>query len=282
MKTRIGAVAIIGAALLSAVTFAQQGRKITGTVQNASGGPVAGALVSYAERGQEPQTTKTDRRGAFEIPYASRGVVTVTARGFGTAKRGWPPRFGSELRFALTPPAVVGGALVDLATGQGIDGWVALDVYSRYYHVSKSARVQGAFEFVDLPGGTASVQALADGFAPHFGTLSVEAKERTNIRIGLLLQAVASGHVFEADGSPAVDAVVYVGYSPSLSGAEILAALAGGRPMADEAGQFLIEGLVPDNSIYLQAELGRRVSNIVTVQIGPGTMRTGIVLRMES
>ena len=91
-----------------------------------------------------------------------------------------------------------------------------------------------------------------------------------------------SGHVIEADGSPAVDAVVYVGYSPSLSGAETLAALAGGHPMADEEGQFLIEGLVPDNSIYLQAERGGRLSDIVTVWIGPGTMRTGIVLHMES
>ena len=267
---------------MSAVTFAQQGRKITGTVADASGGRVAGALVSYAERGQELWTTRTDSKGAFEIPNASRGVVTVTARGFGTAKRGWPPRFGRELRFALTPPAVLGGALVDLATGRGVDGWVAVDVHSRYHHVSKSARVRGTFEFVDLPAGTAVVQALADGFAPHFGTLSVDGKNRTDTRIGLLLEAVASGHVIEADGSPAVDAVVYVGYSPSLSGAETLAALAGGRPMADEEGQFLIEGLVPDNSIYLQAELGRRVSNIITVRIGPGTMRTGIVLYMES
>ena len=43
----------------------------------------------------------------------------------------------------------------------------------------------------------------------------------------------------------------------------------------------MIEGLVPDNSIYLQAELDGRRSEVVTVQIAPGMMQTGIVLRLE-
>ena len=280
MKTKTGTVAIIGVVLLSAAVFAQEGRKITGVVEAASGGPVANALVSYAERDRELWTTRTDSKGAFEIPDARRGVVTVTARGFGTAKRSWPPRTGLVLRFVLSSPAVVGGSLVDAATGAGVAGTVVLDARDRFYQVSKSAEVRGAFEFVDLPAGPAVVQALADGFAPHFGTLTIAAKERTDIRIGLLLQAVASGHVLEADGSPAVEAVVYVGYSSSLPGAETLAALAGGDSVTDEEGQFVIEGLVPDNSVYLQAELDGRLSEVVTVQIAPGMMRTGIVLRL--
>lgn len=102
--TRIGSAVVAGAVLLS-VMLSAQGRKITGTVEDASGRAVVNALVSYAERGREPQTTRTDSKGGFEIPNAVRGVVTVTAQGFGTAMRSWPPRRGRELHFVLAPPA---------------------------------------------------------------------------------------------------------------------------------------------------------------------------------
>ena len=89
--------------------------------------------------------------------------------------------------------------LMDAATGAGVAGDVVLSVHSRFHQVSKSVRARSRFEFVDLPPGAAVVQVLADGFAPHFDTLTIDGKERTNIRIRLMQQAIASGHVLEAD-----------------------------------------------------------------------------------
>ena len=283
MMTRICTAVIVAVALLSAVGFAQQGgRKVTGVVENARGLPVVNAAVSYAEAGLEVETTRTDEKGEFEIPNGTRGIVTVSAQGFGTAKRSWPPRTGRELLFALTLPAVVTGSLVDAATGRAIEGRVSLLMRSRFHHVSKSTRTRGEFAFVDLPEGPGIIQAYADGFAPHFSVLRmVYAAERVETQIALLLEAVAVGSVLAADDSAAEGATVYVGYARSLAGAEQLARLAGGHMVTNEEGQFRITGLVPDNPIALQAELNGRLSDVVTVEIDPGTEQQNIVLRMQ-
>ena len=98
------------------------------------------------------QTTTTDGKGFFEFPYGTRGIVTVNAQGQGTLKRGWPPREGgSQLRFELTPPAVVSGALVDAVSRRAVEGIVTLVVQHPLNHVERSAKALGAFQFVDLP-----------------------------------------------------------------------------------------------------------------------------------
>ena len=283
--TKTGTAAFVGlAVLLNAVTLAQEGRKITGVVESASTNqPVVNAQVRYDQIGLEPQTTRTDSKGQFEIPNGTRGIVTVTAQDYATAKRSWPFRQGRELRFVLTSPSVVTGALTDAVTRQGIEGRVVVVVHSRFHHVSKGARARGAFQFVDLPDGPAIIYAYADGFAPHYGELTVEAGKQRDMQIGLLLEAVASGSVLNADDSPVAGAIVNVGYDESVSGADILAGLAGGHVVSsEEEGGFRIRGLVPDTAIALQAELDDRVSDIVTIRsIDPGFEQSGIVLRMQ-
>lgn len=284
MRRRSAAAVFVGVVALSSVAaFAQEGRKLTGVVESrVSRRPVVDALVSYADQqGGEMQTTRTDSKGRFEFPRAVSGIVTVSARGYATTKRSWPPRQGRELRFELTPPAVLTGSLVDAATRAGVEGRVTVLTRSRFHHVSKSARVRGAFQFIDLPAGPTNVYAYAEKFAPYFGQMTIDAGKTKNLQISLLLEAVVSGTVRDADGSPAADADVRVGYGRSLPGADVLAGLARGFTVAGQEGEFRISGLLPDTPILLQAELDGRLSDVVTVQVVPGTERTGVILQMR-
>lgn len=268
--------------LLATTAFAQGGRKITGVVETAAGRPVPNALVSYAERGQELQTTQTDPKGKFEIPNARQGVVTVTAQGFGTARRGWPPREGGELRFGLTPPASISGTMADAVTRRGAVGVVTVLARDRYNLVSASEEANTLFQFDDLPPGPAVIYTQADGFAPYFGTVTIEAGKRTDVRLGLLLEAVATGQVLESNGDPVLGARVYIGYGSSVPGNETLVGLVGGLTTTVNEGLFRISSLVPDTPIALQAMTpdGRR-SDVATVTISQGMERSGIVLRMQ-
>ena len=152
---------------------------------------------------------------------------------------------------------------------------------SRFHHMSKSARVRGAFQFVDLPAGPVAIKAYAEGFAPYFGVVNVRAGARVDTNIGLLLEAAASGRVLTAGDEPVAGATVHVAYSNSLPGADILADLASGHVVTDAEGQFGIEGLVPDNTITLQAELDGRISDPIAVRISPGMEQQNLVLRMR-
>ena len=282
MMKKSPAAAFIGFVILSSLAVAQEGRKLTGVVEaRVSRRPVVDALVSYADRQGGEQTTRTNSKGRFEFPRAVSGIVTVSARGYATTKRSWPPRQGRELRFELTPPAVLTGSLMDAATRAGVDGGVTVLARSRFHHVSKSARVRGAFQFIDLPAGSANVYAYAERFAPYFGQMTIDVGKTQDLQISLLLEAVVSGTVLDADGSPAADADVRAGYGRSLMGADVLAGLARGFMVTGQEGKFRISGLVPDTPILLQAEIGGRLSDVVTVQIAPGTERMGVVLRMR-
>ena len=280
---RVATAVVALTVLLGVVTDAQRGRKLTGTVEDArSGRRISGAQVLYEESGLEPQSISTDSKGGFEISNATSGVVTVSARGYATMKRGWPPRQGSTLTFEMTAPSIVSGSLVDAVSRQGLAGRVILTVKGRYHHVSKGALAQGLFRFVGLPTGPAIAVAYADGYAPHYSELTVEAGKESATSIGLLREASAAGTVQDAGGDPITGATVYVAYGDSVPGAGKLAGFAAGFNITDSEGTFGIHALVPNMDIYMQAELNGRVSDIVTVPaIAAGTERSGIVLALR-
>ena len=129
--------------------------------------------------------------------------------------------------------------------------------------------MRGPFQFTDLPAGRVAIQAFADGYAPYYGSLTVEAGKGYEEQIGLLLQAAASGTVVDAGGSAVVGAIINnVSNSESLPGAHVLASLAGGYVMTDVEGTFKVLGLVPDEMIALQAELDGQRSDIATIGSG--------------
>ena len=128
--------------------------------------------------------------------------------------------------------------------------------------------------------GPAIVVAHADGFAPHFGTLNVDAGNGQSTRIGLLLEAVAGGLVVDSNEDPVEGARVRIGYDRLLPGAGFFASFSRGRAMTRSGGEFELRGLLPDTPIALQAELGERRSNVVTITVEPGMAQQGIVLRL--
>ena len=195
------------------------GRKVSGVVvAAATQQPVANARVSYEEAGRPLQTAVTDSKGAFELPEGNVGVVTVTARRFGTARRRWPPRSGSQLRIALVPPAIVTGSVTDRATGRLLPSVVTVTVQHPENFVSETAGApRGTFRIEDLPPGPAAVLARSEGFAPFIGSIVVEGGKEREARIGLLLEVQAAGKVVDAAGEPVTGAFVNARY-PRLPG----------------------------------------------------------------
>lgn len=282
---RAGIVLIgLAVALSTAVSAQQTGRKITGEVVDAKrGNPVANVHVRYVESGSRAtQTTTTDAKGRFELPGGVRGVVTVTAQQYATARRAWPSRSGRlGLQFWLHPPARIEGTLVDSATGAAADGYVMVYVRDPINGANTSARARrGVFRLDGLLPGPAVVLAHAQGFAPYFGTLTVNAGEARTTRIGLLLEAAVSGWVVDGNDDPIEGARVRIGYDRTLPGRGFFASAARGRATTRSEGEFELRGLLPDTPIAVQAELDGRRSDVVTISVAPGMAQRGIVLRL--
>ena len=264
-----------------------QGRNVTGTVVNAaSNAPVAGAQVDY-EEGGSVQTTRTDSKGYFEFGAGTLGVVTVTARDFGTAYMRWPPSYGTSLRILLREPRTASGTVIDMATRNPIGGAtvtvMALSVDRNIISDTAMSTLRGEFGFQNLPAVSDQVAyiAYAHGFAPRFGLFTLNEKAVTNIRIGLLLDALASGTVVDAAGDPVDGALVNATYGDRTEGAGMLEGLIGGRVRTGADGKFQLDGIAPDEAVTLQAEFGGRLSNTVTVTVAPGTIQTAIALRIQ-
>ena len=237
------------------------------------------AVVRYEEAGLAPQTTTTDTKGRFELSEGRLGVVTVTARRFGTARRRWPPITGATtLSVGLTAPAVLRGSVSDLVTGASVPARVNVLVKGPGNFVLRAAAApNGTFEMVDLPSGPAVITARSEGFAPFVGSTTVEGGKVRDARIGLLLGAQASGVVRDREANPVLGAYVSATY-PGLAGAGMVESFIGGWPTTDADGAFSLDGLIPDTAIALQAELNGSLSAVETVSIEPGTRRLNIVL----
>ena len=175
----------------------------------------------------------------------------------------------------------VAGMMTGSATGQPADGLVTLIAGHPDSLVETARTLDGMFQFGDVPPGPAVVLARADGFAPYFGGLTIEAGEPRDVRIQLLREATMSGVVLDENGCPTPDARVHVGYGRALPGAGAFSALIRGRTVTRSDGVFMIGGLVPSTRISLQAQRGGRLSDIVTVTVEPGMERPGLVLRLR-
>ena len=241
---------------------------------------------STEERGAAAiQATTTDAKGTFEFPSGRRGIVTAGKSGLATVSVGWPPREGgAQLRIVLSPPATVSGTLFDLATKRAVvDGAVTLIVAHPANLVSDAALVQdGRFRFDGLLPGPAVLVANADGFAPHFSTLTIEKGETHDARIGLLLDGAVNGRVLDASGALVSGATLFVVYNSAFVAGEILESFVGGRVTTGDDGAFAVNGIVPDTEFELYAEGadGRR-SEAVTLTVGPGLPLDDVVLRMR-
>ena len=125
----------------------------------------------------------------------------------------------------------------------------------------------GEFRFQDLPAVFDQVVyiAYAQGFAPRSGPFALNEKAPTNVRIGLLFDAPASGTVVDAAGDPVDGALVNATYSDETEGAGMLEGLIGDRVQTGADGTLQLDGIAPDETVTLQAELEGGLPNAVTV-----------------
>ena len=254
--------------------------------------PVVGALVQYNDYYEPTRTTKTNEDGYFYFPRvsffdgpssATPGVVTVTADGFATAYRRWPSLDGSELRILLDFPAVLQGTVEDAGTSSPVGAVITVMVEYGGSTVSMSTDTDtesGSFKIGDLPGGSATIIANAEGFAPFWSELTIDAGESRDARIRLLMEANVTGTVLNADGSPVHAAYVVASYPDEVGGYGLLESFTGGEPWTDTDGAFELYGLIPGVPVHLRAELDDgTLSDIVTVTVPSGTVQENVVLR---
>lgn len=293
MTKRIVAAAATVALLLlnGAAARNQSPRKVTGFVAHAPSGlastgqPIRDARVEYRDdSANEAQVTSTDGKGYFEFPAGRSGIVTASKAGLAAISVGWPPRSRlSDLRIELPQPAVLEGALYDMATRQTVpEGLVTVTVDHPVSPLSDSVFTEtGRFTFKGLPPGPAVVVTHAPGFAPTYSVVNLEAGRVRDARIGLLLEGTVSGRVL--DGSEnAAGAEVFPVYGSSFEAAEMIASFVGGRLVTGDDGLFRINGIVPDQTFSLYAETadGRR-SDVVTLRATPGIPIENVVLRVS-
>ncbi len=274
---------LLAASLLAATILgAQAGRKVTGiVVAAATERPVTNASVQYADQDGSVQTTVTDAKGQFAFPAGQLGVVTVTADGFGTARRRWPPRRGSTLHIALTPPVAVQGTLVDSKTLKPLTGVVTALVRHPISFVSASALVEdGTFRFEDVPSAPGVLVAYADNYAPTVSSFTTAAGDWLDGHLRLSAGAEATGQVLDAEAKPVAGAQLIVRYTDGLAEAVMLASFVGGTTMTGADGTFAITGLVPNTPVTLYAEYDGQRTNAVAVEVGPSQVRSDLVLRL--
>ncbi len=111
------------------------------------------------------------------------------------------------------------------------------------------------------------------------GSITADSGRIRDVRVGLLLEAQATGRVVNGSGEPVRWAYVRVAY-PDMSAGGMIESLYGGSPWTDAEGNFAIDGLVPDTTIELQAQLNGQMSSVETIVVGPGMRRNGIELTL--
>ena len=283
MKASMGGALLLLGAFGATTPLAQdQSQTVTGrVVKHGTLEPVESATVTYEEGSAPVQTTVTDERGHFEFARSGDGVVTVSAREFGTARRRWPPVAGDVIDIALVAPAVIYGVVTN-EDGEPVPARVMVTVNNPYNLVSKTVlSAAGGFRMGDLPPGSAEVLVVSDGLAPHLRYVMMEAGRETETDVYLMNYAIARGRVLSEAGAPVIGAIVNAHYQHEVGSGGVLENFVGGMRRTGPDGTFELHGLVPNTEIALQAVSGERQSDVEVVQVGPARTQEGIELRIQ-
>ena len=207
------------------------GITVTGIVVDATGVPVANAMVEVGMPGRgdadlEPLAT-TGANGRFSVRGApERCVLGARAAGHASSRlRTIHAKEGNtaEVRLELGPTGGVvdgvvfgpDGAPVENATvvvGRGSTTGVGMERDgSPPIPALVRTDASGRFHAVGIPAGEQPVQARAIGHAPWAGQCLVPAGASTTLRVGLMAGAVVRGVVRDAANAPVANVDVEVG-----------------------------------------------------------------------
>ncbi len=235
-----------------ALVLAAGGRTLTGAVTDASGGAIAGARVdaarldASAKPGRAVAVAFTDAGGRYKVTVGGGQSLVAASHPEYAPQTHYVDlgASGATVNFALVPGGVLEGVVRDLQTKQPVAGATV-----RARHDSSALDLAEASEHVAISGGDGKFRFA--GLRPGVYELSAREGERSTrapVRVGL---GVAEQQT---------DIVVLVGAAATIRGKVVdevgttVAAVAvraidghgeEGNATSNDAGEFVLEGLVP-------------------------------------
>ncbi len=228
------------------VELEEGGARVSGTVSDATGGPVAGATVqaSFLFDDLPPgryfsQVTKSDAAGAFSLT-ASEGHVLLLARASGYAA----DRVGTQapargIRLVVTPASRISGTVVTQGDQAPAAGLRVIAHGDRGFEQVATSDNDGAFTVDGLAPGTYSLDASGDGWiGRHSGTATVDISDAVEKVVISVVRGMR------------VTGAMRIGEAPCRSGAAYLTP-APGQPLpsltahADLSGKIVFEAVPP-------------------------------------
>jgi len=242
---------------------------LSGRVVDASGGPVAGALVSvrsasraYPKQFGDPlgYEALTDAEGRFTAEGLSPGTYDVTARQLGLA----PARAADvaagrkDLVLTLAKGTTLEGSVRDAASGRPISSFtVGLMLKVGPLQREPFAQLsfidpQGRYEVRGIIPGSYSVQVVAPGYAPTESPVTVtEGAGPVRVDVSLARGSRLTGRVV-ASGSSTPIPNAHLSVESGGMGAGALSVRF--DALTDAQGAFTIEGLAPGEvSLFAEA-----------------------------
>lgn len=239
-----------GEAARLAITLVAGGRKLTGTVTDVTGGPVAGARIDAARSdGGRPSrafaTTVTGADGTYELSVAE-GMLLVAARSADYAAQSRHVEVGpagATADFALVPGGVIEGVVLDEKTRQPMARARVLAMADRGgpQMFAGGGRVattnaDGRFRLTGLSPGAYAMDAQTGKLRTRTSTvvgLGV-AEQLTDVALLVGEAAVVRGKVVDEANAPVANATVQV-RGPGR----------GADATTDASGMFELAGLSP-------------------------------------
>jgi protocatechuate 3,4-dioxygenase beta subunit len=227
-----------------------RGTAVSGSVISPDGTPVPKALVVVYPvvmgRGELPATTSTDARGRFrlEVTFAGDLHVAIDASGF-APRASVPAHPDTPVLVRLEKGRTLEGTVRDRATKRPVAGarvssgtfFPFAGALPRAGRRESVTDASGVYRLKALPNESASVSAMAKGYATASATAAVGV---TRADLDLPRGAWLSGTIRTAKGAPVKGAVVSAAAFESTSPAG-----KHGREETDGLGRFEIVGLTP-------------------------------------
>jgi hypothetical protein len=227
--------------------LSEGGSEVSGTVTDATGGPVAGAIVQASFTSPElmrgrmlNQTTTSDEAGVFRLS-GLEGSMFIAARAEGYAAMrlpGYAPSRG--LRLVLAPEASIAGRVLSLADGEPVAN-VRVHARGEGWEQTAETGADGNYQLQGLRPGSYELEAAGAGFiGRHAGSVVVDLADALhNVDISVQPAVQVSGRVHSGN-TPCVTGRVYLSPAPG----EALPTLS---EITDGTGQVTFPAVPPGN-----------------------------------
>ena len=285
MRLSVGLMAAVAVVVGALVTTAQNQQPVQGSViVKSTQQGVSNVKVTYERADQPLRETVTNASGGFTFDSRELGTVAVSHSNYAKAYRRWPPMAGNRVTIEMEPAVAVSGSLRDSVTLEPLAGDVTVVVRQPPHQVvSRTVEVEadGDFTVEDLPSGSATLVAAADGYAAVATKFTVAAGASWTEHMRLPAAAALQGEVQDANGTLVEGAQVMAEYAND-DGDGYLTASIGGLLTTNEDGEFVLTDLRPSQTLLVWAEQDGQSTGVESVFVDPVNTNREIVLRFAN